>query len=62
MRGWARFQINFRLKPFSFVPGLNDFKPVLLPYLWFEEVLIDYNEGKYFSGVKSSQIGRDSGA
>jgi hypothetical protein len=43
MRAWARFQINFRLKPFNFVPGLNDFKPVLLPYLWFEEVLIAHN-------------------
>ncbi len=43
LRVSVRLQINLRLKPFSFVPGLNEFRPVLLPYLWIDEVLSAYN-------------------
>ncbi|CAG2172314.1 unnamed protein product [Oppiella nova] len=37
LRGSGRFQINLKLRPFTFVPGLNGFKPTLLPYLWIDE-------------------------
>ncbi|XP_054162152.1 lysosome membrane protein 2-like [Oppia nitens] len=37
LEGSGRFQINLKLKPFTFVPGLSDFKPTLLPYLWIDE-------------------------
>ncbi|CAG2112829.1 unnamed protein product, partial [Medioppia subpectinata] len=37
LKGSGRFQINLKLRPFNFVPGLNSFKPTLLPYLWIDE-------------------------
>jgi len=38
IKGSAQLQINLKLKPFTFVPGLNNFRPTLFPYLWIDEV------------------------
>ena len=33
-----RVQLNQDIHPYSFVPGLRNLKPSIMPYLWIEEV------------------------